>query len=211
MLYNYYSYKINTPNKTLLQIGQYSVLLHIQILLTMYFYSGYNYISCAMFNFEYFNGTISMLLIIEHAVWLHVLWTLGRPPYHSLFVSYLGVFVLTSAWIMEVVVPIEPDPFRHHVLYAIIFVAGCMINLFASLQLLPGNRQGVDASYKYLGGFIGLMGVLSSLTWFGIWLLRRLTDIKTDWRIESFLQITGYTTYLAAVGVVLHYCMELNK
>jgi hypothetical protein len=198
-------HQITPPNKILLQIGLYSILLHIQILLTMYFYSKFNYISCAMADFDYFNGSISVLLLIEHAVWLHLLWTLGSPPYHSLFVSYLGVLVLTSAWIMEVVVPIDADPHNQHLIFAIIFVAGCMINLFASLQLLPGKRQGVDASYISICKFIGLTGVLTSLTWFSIWLLLRLIDIQTDWRIMSFMQITGYTTYLAAMGVVMDF------
>jgi hypothetical protein len=78
----YYQHpSIHRPNKTLLQIGVYSVILHILLQLIMFFYRRrYVFISSNMACYEWFNGSITVLFLIEHAVWLHMLWTLARPP-----------------------------------------------------------------------------------------------------------------------------------
>ena len=78
---HYQHASIHRPNKTLLQIGVYSVTLHILLQLIMFFYKQrYVYISSNMLYYEWFNGSITVLILIEHTVWLHMLWTLARPP-----------------------------------------------------------------------------------------------------------------------------------
>ena len=106
---------MSKPNKILLQIGLYSTTLHILLQLTMFFHSGkFLFISYNMLYYDWFNGSITVLFFVEHAVWLHVLWTLARPPYLSLIITYIAVMLIIIAWTMEVVVPVEQDPVDLH-------------------------------------------------------------------------------------------------
>ncbi len=200
----FYNYNQRMPNKTLILTGLSSVILHILILLTMY-YRRNNYISCIMFDNVWYNSSITVLLIIEHTVWLHLLWTVACAPYHSLLVSYLAIFFLVVCWIMVVVIPMDPDPMRLHTVFAIFFTAGCIVNLSSSLMLLPGVNQGVDSSYKYILGILGLVGVLASLAWFTLWILNKTVGIQTNWLIEVDLQITAQKAYLAALAVGFYF------
>lgn len=191
------------PSRVLVNFGVSSVILHMMILLVVFFYTN-NYISCAMFNYEWYNASITMCLLIEHAVWLHLLWTLATAPYYSLVISYLAVLFSVISWTVVVVIPMEPDPLRLHAVFAIFFSVGCIVNLYASFLLLPGKAQGIDPSYKIIFCAVGSTGVLASLSWFTIWLLKKTTEIRTDWHIEPDLQIVAQTTYLAGLAVVLY-------
>jgi hypothetical protein len=185
------------PNKLLVRIGLLSTVLHVLILLTMFCYSRFNYISYNMSRHEWFNGSISMLLLIEHVVWLHLLWSLARHPYYNLIISCLGVLCLTTSWIKQVVVPENKDPFQHHLIYAIVFGVGCTVNLFASLTLLP------VASYRDAAGILAALAALACLTFVTVKFLRNDPATTIDWHIEPCLQMTAYAAYISALGVCL--------
>jgi hypothetical protein len=200
------------PNKTLLQIGVYSVILHILLQLIMFFYKNrYIFISYNMLNYEWFNGSITVLFLIEHAVWLHMLWMLARPPYFSLGVAYTAVLLLTIAWIMEVVVPVDPDPYDYHGKFCIVFVFGSVFNCVGSLWLLPGKAQGVDPSYKYIISITTVIAILASAAWLGVRLLNGIVEKVTEdtknhiFLHEPSLEITSYNMYLAGLGVGMHF------
>ena len=188
------------PNKSLLTIGVYCVYLHILLLSTMFFYSKFSYISCNMLDYAWFNGSITVMLLIEHAVWLHVLWTLARPPYRSLVLTYTAVLLLTIAWIMEVVIPVYPDPFDYHGQFCIVFVVGCAVNAIGSMWVLPGKEQGVDSTYKYTISVMTAIAISAS----AIWYLTRIINGTIENSIivhEPTLEIVSYCMYLAGLGV----------
>jgi hypothetical protein len=200
------------PNTTLVTIGVYSIPLHILLLLTMFFYSKFSFISCNMLDYAWFNGTITVLLLIEHAVWLHLLWTLARPPYISLIITYTGVLLLTIAWIMEVVIPVVPDPSDYHGQFCIVFVVGSAINIIGSLWVLPGRNQGVDSTYKYTISLTTVIAVLASAVWYITRVINGIIGDKSGDATHSVpiiheptLEITSYCMYLAGLGVGLDF------
>ena len=206
---------LENPNKVLIQIGVLSVLVHILILLTMFFYSKFSYISNNMLNYEWFNGTITILLLIEHAVWLHLLWCLAGNNYYNLTIAYVGVLLLTISWVMEVVVPVIPDPFDHHGKFCIAFVFGCVVNLFSSLLLMPSHNT--DNSYKYIISILGIFAVISSAIWYAWRIVNdkfKITDatkLQQFERLEPFFEITAFTAYLAGLGVGLDWARKISS
>lgn len=204
------------PNKTLLQIGVYSVMLHILLLLIMFFHrERYVYISSNMLYYEWFNGSITVLFLIEHAVWLHMLWTLARPPYFSLVITYTAVLLQTIAWTMEVVIPVDPDPYDYHGQFCIVFVIGSILNCVGSLWLLPGKAQNVDPNYKYIISTTTAIAVLASATWYGVRLINGIVEkVTMDTKNHIFLhepsfEITSYSMYLAGLGVGMHFWAKI--
>jgi hypothetical protein len=191
-------------SNTLIRIGFLSVTLHILILLSTFFYS-YNFISCVMLEYEWFSGTVSMLLLIEHTVWLHLVWSVSIHNSHShntMLISFVGVLLLTTAWIMELVVPIEPDISKHHVIYAVLFVKGCMINIFSSLALIPGRMGSGVVLYKHIAYTLSIFSVIVSLVWFVVWYLREILSFDIDWHVGVWLEYIAYTCYLSSLGVI---------
>lgn len=209
----YYAIQVNThtrnthamqhPNKILLYIACICVTAHLLILITMFFASGYNWISYLMIDYEWFAGTVTVLLLIEHSVWLHLLWNLAQPPYYSLGLAFLGVLVCITSWVMEIVVPTVPDPKNLHPWFCIFFIVGCALNIAGSALLLPGRSHGVDASYKYIFIALGASAVLMSGVWFVWWMIK--ASFNSTWHIEQTFQIVAYSTYLAALGVVFNW------
>jgi hypothetical protein len=201
----------NRPNKIILLIGVYSTALHILLQLIMFFYlAKFNFISYNMLYYEWYNGSITVLLYIEHAVWLHILWTLARPPYISLIITYAAVLVIIIAWTMEVVVPVEPDPFDYHGKFCIVFVIGSTVNCIGSLYLLPGKAQGVDPTYKTLCSITTGIAVLASAIWYGKRVangIGRANNVDfTSFNLhEPSFEITSYSMYLAGLGVVMDF------
>ncbi len=189
------------PNKHLLWIGFGSVVFHMLILLTMYFLNGYEWISYLLLDYEWFAGTTTMLLLIEHTVWLHLLWMLATPPYYSMSLAYFGVILATTGWVMELIVPTVPDPKGLHPYFCILFIVGCVLNITGSLLSLPGKSQGEDSSYKYIFGLLGLTAAVISGMWFVWWMLKDSIQIKVTWHMEQTFQIIAYETYLAALAV----------
>jgi hypothetical protein len=211
----------------LIRIGLLSVTLHI-LMVSLMFYHDYNFISCAMQNYEWFSGTITMLLLIEHTVWLHLVWTVSihnSYSHNALIISFVGVLFLSSMWIMELVVPIEPDPLKHHVIYAILFVVGCMINSFSSLTLIPDRMESGAVSYRHFAYKLNILSVLISLMWFLFWVTRQVFSVDLDWHIGVWLQYLAFTCYLLSLDVVffqfsetritsretLHHAIELDE
>ncbi len=205
---NHYAIQYCHPIKSFMQIGLASSIIHILILLTMFYHSN-NYISCIMFEYVWFNATITMFLLIEHVIWLHLLWTFARPPYTTLTVSFIGVLLLVTSWIMEVVVPIEPDEHKYHKVFAITFVVGCVITSCASLALLPGKKQNYDPTYKYVAWFFVLASICTSFTWFALWSMIQIYNTVVDWHINIYLQITAYCAYLGSLAVVFNWAVSL--
>jgi hypothetical protein len=196
--------QLNRPNKTLLTIGVYCVTLHILLLLIMFFYSKFLFISYNMLYYAWYNGSITVLFLIEHTVWLHMLWTLARPPYISLIITYTAVLLLTIAWVMEVVIPVEPDPFDHHGHFCIVFVVGCTINIIGSMWVFPGKQQGVDTTYKYIISTLTAIAVLASAIWYMTRSINKIFGEVQDPIVsvhEPTLEIISYCTYLAGLGV----------
>ena len=193
------------PNKLLLDIGCISITAHLLILLTMYFASGYQWISYLMLYHEWFAGTVTVLLLIEHSVWLHLLWDSAYPPYYSLGLAYIGVLLSVTCWVMELIIPTEPDPKGLHPWFCILFIAGCALNVSGSLILLPGKSHGMDPSYKYIFGFLGLAAVLTSAIWFTWWMVKASVHLTGVWHIEQTFQIVAYSTYLTGLSVVLNW------
>ena len=134
--------KLNTG---LLLIGCASVGSHLVILVAMFLANGRRFVSEYMMDIIWYCATITMLFLIEHAVWLYVLWVVSRPPFWwRLGVAYFGVLVACVSWVMEVVVPMVPNVGKLHSIFCMIFIVGCLINLVASVLLvLPGKVQGV--------------------------------------------------------------------
>jgi hypothetical protein len=189
------------PSRILIQIGLLSVFMHILALLTMMYHS-YNFISCIMSGYEWFSGTITMLLLIEHAVWLHLVWSVAIHDRHlhtALILSYAGVLLLTTMWTMELVVPIEPDVSKHHVVYAIIFVFGCILNIFSSLKLLP---ESPGVSYKRYACLMNMVSVGATLVWFVVWYSRKRFAVDINWHVDVWLENIAFTAYLSSLGMI---------
>ena len=201
-----YNPPLHRPSRVLLLIGVYSTTLHILLQLIMFFYKGkYEFISYNMLNYDWYNGSITVLFFVEHAVWLHVLWTLARPPYHSLVITYIAVMLIIIAWTMEVVVPVEPDPLDLHGKFCIVFIVGCTLNCIGSLWLLPGKAQGVDPTYKHLIAITTGVAVLASLIWYGKRVANGIGTAKNEdfsrFTVhEPSLEITSYSMYLAGLA-----------
>ncbi len=210
MYHPIYFKPIKKGNKVLLNIGFLSVTVHLLILLTMYFASGYQWISYLMLENEWFAGTVTVLFLIEHAVWLHLLWVIADPPYYSLGLAYIGVLLSIISWVMELVIPTEPDPKGLHPWFCILFVAGCVLNIGGSLSLLPGKSHGIDPSYKYIFGFLGLIAVLTAAAWFTFFMTKNSMNLSGKWHIEQTFQIVAYSTYLAAICVGLNWFRKLS-
>jgi hypothetical protein len=194
----------NTPSKVLLQIGLASVLLHMLVLLTMFFCTGYHWISYILLDYPWFGGVSTVLLLVEHTVWLHLLWEFAYGQTCSLVLAYFGVLTMTASWAMELIIPTEPDPYSVHPIFCVAFVVGCTLNLIGGLLLLPGKRHGVDPSYKYITVALGLVGVLCSAIWVAWYSLKHSLQLP-PWRIEQTMQITAYITYLAGMAVTLDF------
>jgi hypothetical protein len=197
-----------TPNKPIVRIGLLSAVLHVLILLIMFYNSKYNYISYNMSRHDWFNGSISMLLLIEHAVWIHLLWSLARYPYYNLVICCLGTFALVFAWIMQIVVPVHRDPHQHHLIYAVIFGIACTVNLFASLTILPNDCT--DQSYKYTAAILGTLAALAGIAFVIVKVLRNDPQSTIDWHTEPSLQMLAYTAYITALAVCLEYWGKKN-
>ena len=201
----------NQPNRILLWIGMGCVVTHMLVLLTMYFLSGYTWISYLLLDYEWFAGITSMLLIIEHTVWLHLLWMLADPPYYSMIFAYFGVLLAITGWIMELIVPTDPDPKSLHPYFCILFIVGCVVNISGSILLLPGRSRGVDSSYKYVFAFLGLSAAVISGIWFAWWMLKDQLKLRATWHIEQSFQITAYETYLSSLAVVFYWALALKQ
>ncbi len=96
---------------TLLWIGCGSVASHLVVLVTMYFVSGRVFVSENMLKIIWYCASMTMFFLIEHVVWLYVLWVESSEPYPFwwLGVAYFGVLVACVSWVMEVVVPMVPN------------------------------------------------------------------------------------------------------
>ena len=196
---------LRQPSKVLMNIGFLSVAAHFMILLTMFFASGYQWISYLMLENEWFAGTVTILLLIEHSVWLHLLWCLADHAYYSLGLAYIGVLLAMTSWVMELVIPTEPDPKGLHPWFCILFIAGCVLNVSGSLLLLPGKHHGIDASYKYVFAFLALASVMTAAVWFTWWMVKDSVKLPGAWHIEETFQIVAYSTYLAAISIVFNW------
>ncbi len=195
---------LNTPSKALLRIGLGSVILHMLVLLGMFYASNYHWISYILLDNPWFGGVTTVLLLVEHAVWLHLLWEFAYGQACSLALAYLGVLIVVASWAMELIVPTEPDPDGLHPIFCISFVVGCTLNLIGGLLLLPGKKHRVDPSYKYITAALGLVGVLCSAIWVAWWKLKHLTHLP-PWKVEQSMQATAYITYLAGLAVTLNF------
>jgi hypothetical protein len=188
------------PNQTILKTGIASITLHIFILLVMFFYSKYQFISYNMLNHIWFNATIAVLLLIDHAVWLHLLWDLALAPFYSLLTAYTGVLILVIAWVMEVVVPIEPDPVDLHGKFCIVLVIGCIINLIGSILILVQSLKKFTY-FRFIMYFFSIFSIVNSLLWY-IWRILNMhyhfadSFIKTLPHLEPSLELTAYIMYL---------------
>ena len=208
----YTGYTLQTkqePNQTILKIGIASITLHIFILLVMFFNSKYEYISNNMLNYIWFNASITVLLLIDHTVWLHLLWDLAHAPFYTLstaytgvlILAYTGVLILVIAWVMEVVVPVEPDPIDLHGKFCIVFVIGCIINVIGSIILLVKTLK-KSTYFRYIMYFFGLGAVVTSLFWYTWRTLNKTFHldnsqfITTLSHFEPLLELTAYIMYL---------------
>jgi hypothetical protein len=165
----------------------------------MYFVYDFEFISSNMLNHVWYNATITVLILIVHAIWAHMIWVLSIPPHYDLVIALTGILILVIAWVMEVVVPVLPDPDDLHGIFCIIFVLGCAINFLASLYLLP---EGVE--YKRAMGTLGFLGVLSS----SIWYFSRISqnDISNV-LTEPFMEIFAYLSYLCSLLVAFFWIL----
>jgi hypothetical protein len=138
-----------------------------------------------------------MLFLIEHIVWMNLLWISVEPDEFSwgLLLAYTGILIASVAWVMEVVVPVEPDPFDLHGQFCIVFVVGCFVNLNASVVVLPGSGQGLGDAYRYVIAFLGIASVLVAMLWY---LLR---IVKAGFSNEPALELSSYVLYLGALWV----------
>ncbi len=78
------------------------------------------FISENMLYVIWYCATITMLFLIEHVVWMYVLWVESTDkvfPFWRLGVAYLGVLVACVLWVMEVMVPMEPNVGGLHSLF----------------------------------------------------------------------------------------------
>ena len=111
----------------------------------------------------------------------------------------------TTCWIMEIIIPVEPDPLGLHASFCIYFVVGCSVNILGSLFLLPGKQQGQDTSYKYLIGILGGVALICSLLWFLWWYIKNTLNIHNEytdnWHMQQVFQVVAYNAYLTAMAV----------
>lgn len=191
--------KLNTG---LLLIGCASVGSHLVILVAMFLANGRRFVSEYMMDIIWYCATITMLFLIEHAVWLYVLWVVSRPPFlWRLGVAYFGVLVACVSWVMEVVVPMVPNVGKLHSIFCMIFIVGCLINLVASVLLvLPGKVQGVVLLLPPARG--DYKGLMMAWCWLavvccGIWYVTRLVHAPVVH--EPTLEIVAYSSYLAGL------------
>jgi hypothetical protein len=190
-----------TPqNDCLGLVGSISLTAHIIILVAMYFQGTHLLISHNLIKYVWYAATTTMLFIIEHAVWLNLLWISAEPGEFSYFLlaAFAGVLLATVSLLVDVVVPVEPDPQGIHALFCILFMVGGSINVFSSLILLPGSAQGVSITYKYVMVGITFTGFAAALSWY----LLRLSKVGLDY--ESALEHISYVHYLGflLVGII---------
>ena len=140
---------------------------------------------------------------------------LAQPPFYSLIAAYTGVFLLIISWVMEVVVPVEPDPLDTHGKFCIVFITGCTINVFSSLLLLPAKAH--DMYYKYVMGALGGFSVLVSLTWY-IWRIvndkfniQDTISLEIFQHLQPFFEIIAYISYLVSLLIGIDWTISRRK
>jgi hypothetical protein len=184
-------YSIEYPSKLLLCLGCLCNTTLILIVFTAYIVYDFDFISSNMLNHVWYNGTITVLILLVHAIWAHMIWVLSIPPFYDLVIAYSGILLLIVAWVMDVVVPVLPDPGDLHGKFCIIVVIGCTINFLASVYLLPNGR-----GYKRAMGFLGFLGFLSSSTWYFSRILQSdISNVLT----EPFMETVAYLSYLCSL------------
>lgn len=180
----------------LLTFGALCLLAHLVVTTGMFVGSDFRFISDGLMNHVWYAGTATVLFLLEHAVWVCLLWVVcawvGASLY-GLFAAYLGVLTVTVGWVMCVVVPTEPDPDGLHQAFAMVGAFGCVINVAASLYVLP-----FGAGCRYATWGLWIIGVIAAAAWFIV----RQADANA--RIQPALQFIGFASYLCAllVGVV---------
>lgn len=166
---------------------------HMIILLVMFFVSGCQFVSEILLHTIWYSGTMTMLFLIEHVAWVYVLWVLScePPPYWRLTIAYLGVLLAIISWVMEIVVPINPNIMGLHSKFCIVFVVGCLINLIGSVLSLPGSVT-VGSFKTIMIGFGGL-AVSSCAAWYGA------RTVGKHSGHEPTLEIVAYLSYLSSL------------
>jgi hypothetical protein len=190
-------YSYIPQNNYVCLVGSVSLIAHIVILLTMYAQASDLLISDNMIKHAWYTVTITTLFLIEHTVWLNLLWISVDQNECScmLILAYAGILLSTISLLVEVVVPVDPDPDGVHKLFCLLFMVGGSINVISSLIILPGSAQGVDSMYKYVMVGITLLGYAAAFTWYA------LMFSEKEQNHASFLEHASYILYLLFIFV----------
>ncbi len=153
-------------NLGILCLGCICLCTHWIILLVMFFVSGTEFISEILLNTIWYSGLMTMCFLIDHMAWVYVLWVLScePPPYWRLTIAYIGILVACISWVMDTVVPLQPNPMHLHSTFCQIFIVGCLINLMGSVLSLPG-RIALFGTYKSNRVGVSSCDFLRHLVW----------------------------------------------
>jgi hypothetical protein len=198
----------------ILLIGTTTCMLHMMILLIMFFYSNYSWISNILLDHIWFAGTTTMLLLIEHTAWLYMLWThaVHSTYYCGLGVAYIGILLTVTSWVMELIIPVGHITGLHSN-FVFWFVVGCFVNIIGSIILLPGKKQGEDIAYKYIMGFLCVIGIICSLLFWLWYALKNYFDIHDydNLPLQQVFQNSAYVAYLSALIVGFEWARQRNN